>query len=222
RRGRVLVGARRLGERMRLEVWDTGPGIPPERKAAVFREFVRLDSSPGVPPGMGLGRARVERACALLEHPLSLESQPGRGTHFTVTAPRACDAGARGHSADPQPSEALPLDDMIAVVIENDDGARQAMVSVLEDWGISPVEASSADGADALIGDIGVAPDVIIADFLLDDDRNGIDAIARLRAAYGPIPAVLVSADRSLELRRLASRSGVTLLHKPLELHRLR
>lgn len=223
RRGRVLVGARRFGERVRLEVWDTGPGIPPERKADVFREFVRLDASPGVPRGMGLGLAIVERACALLDHPLSLESQPGRGTHFTVTAPRACDAGASGdHHADPQPPEALPLDDMIAVVIENDDGARQAMVSVLEDWGVSPVEASSAAAAEALVGDIGVAPDVIIADFLLDDDRNGIDAIARLRAAYGPIPAVLVSADRSLELRRLASRSDVTLLHKPLELHRLR
>ena len=89
KRGKVLVGVRRRGERLRFEVCDTGPGIPPDRRAEIFHEFVRLDTSPGTPQGMGLGLAIVERACALLDHPLELHSELGRGTRFTVTVPLA-------------------------------------------------------------------------------------------------------------------------------------
>ena len=79
-----------------------------------------------------------------------------------------------------------------------------------------------ARDAAALIEDVGVAPDVIIADYVLDDGENGLDAIAALRSRHGVIPAVLVSADRSAELKLRAQAADVTLLHKPLELHRLR
>ena len=110
---------------------------------------------------------------------------------------------------------------MIVVVIENDDAVRAGMISVLEDWGTSPLDARDLAGAEALIADVGVVPDVIIADYLLDDDRNGLDAILALRAVNGHVPAVIVSADRSTGLRGRAAQNDITLLHKPLELHRL-
>jgi len=221
KRGKVLLGARRCGGALRFEVWDTGPGIPADRRADVFREFVRLDSSPDAPTGMGLGLAIVERACQLLEHPLTLDSEPGRGTRFTVCVPLTSDpkltcGGSPEVDAEPQ------LDDMIVLVIENDESVRQGMISVLEDWGASPLDADSLEAARALIADVGVAPDVIIADYLLDDDANGVDAVAALRAEYGAVPAILVTADRSTELRLRAAQNAMTLLHKPLELNRLR
>lgn len=221
KRGKVLVGARRRGERLRFEVCDTGPGIPADRRAEIFHEFVRLDTSPGTPQGMGLGLAIVERACALLNHPLGLDSTPGRGTRFSVTVPLAEGQLAPSETPRGERMRPPPLDDMIVVVIENDDAVREGMVSLLEDWGTSPLEARDLDGAEQLIADVGVAPDVIIADYLLDDDQNGLDAILRLRAANGHIPAVIVSADRSTELRGLAAQNDIMLLHKPLELHRL-
>ena len=221
RHGKVLVGARRRGDKLRIEICDTGPGIPPDRWAEIFHEFVRLDTSPGTPQGMGLGLAIVERACALLDHALELESEPGRGTRFTVSVPMCEGSASFGEPAHDAERRPPPLDDMIVVLIENDDEVRAAMVSVLEDWGTSPLESRDLAGAEALVADVGVAPDVVIADYLLDGDENGLDAIARMRARNGNVPAVIVSADRSTELRARAAQANVTLLHKPLELHRL-
>ncbi len=219
--GRVLVGVRRKGARLSLEVCDTGPGIPPERRADIFREFVRLDTSVDAPQGMGLGLAIVERSCALLDHPLGLDSEPGRGTRFTVSVPVVpCAAVLEERAADSH--QTPPLDDMIVIVIENDADVRAGMISLLEDWGTSPLETAGLADAAALIEDVGEAPDVIIADYVLDDGANGLDAITALRSRHGAIPAVLVSADRSAELKLRAQAADVTLLHKPLELHRLR
>ena len=222
-RGKVLVGVRRRSGLARIDVFDTGPGIPAERRADIFCEFVRLDANPGVPQGMGLGLAIVDRACALLNHRLDLASEPGRGTQFSVTLPIA-DAGAaaRARLDQNQIRPTAPLDDMIVLVIETDDAVRAGMVSVLEDWGASPLVAPDLAAAEALVADIGVAPDIIIADTGLAGGMGGIEAIARLRAQHGAVPAIAVSADRSPGLRRRAREAEVTLLHKPLELQRLR
>lgn len=220
KKGKVLVGGLRRGDRLRFLVCDTGPGIPPDRRAEIFDEFVRLDHAPGTPQGMGLGLAIVERACALLDHPLTLDSEVGRGTRFGVSVPIAQPLNTR--EAEERAAHRGPLlDDMIAMVIENDDEVRAGMISLLEDWGTSPLEARGLAGAEALIADLGTAPDVIIADYLLDAGETGLDAILALRARHGPLPAVIVSADRSAELRGAAARNDITLLHKPLELHRL-
>ncbi|MFQ8430162.1 PAS-domain containing protein [Amaricoccus sp. W119] len=220
KQGKVLVGALRRGDRLRFLVCDTGPGIPPDRRAEIFDEFVRLDHSPGTPQGMGLGLAIVERACALLDHPLSLDSEVGRGTRFGVSVPVAEPTTLAGEE-DRDAHRGPLLDDMIAMVIENDDAVRAGMVALLEDWGTSPLESRDLAGAEALIDDLGTAPDVIVADYLLDDGETGLDAILKLRAAHGMIPAVIVSADRGMELRAAAAQNDITLLHKPLELHRL-
>jgi len=218
--GRVLLGARRQGRTLRLEVWDTGPGIPPDKQAEIFKEFTRLN--PSGESGMGLGLAIVEQACALLGHPLGLRSQPGRGTVFSVTLPQA--TGLPTAARPPSDRDHTPglLSDMLVLVIENDVTSRRAMMGKLEDWGASPVEAASLPDAQVQIAELGLAPDVILADHQLDGGATGLQAIAALRAAHGDIPALLVTADHGPALAGQAEQAGVLVMTKPLALRRLR
>lgn len=219
--GKVLVGVRRAGGAARIEIWDTGPGIPAGDREAVFHEFHRLPNAHSA-GGMGLGLAIVERACALLDHPLELISEEGRGTGFRITVPLAGERQARVDRSVPEALLPEDVDGVVALVVENDSSVRTALVGLLEAWGVSALDAGSRDEALGLLADLGIAPDVIVADFHLDDDQDGLEVIAAIRARYGFIPAVLVTADRS---RRLADRCvalAVPLLNKPVEPARLR
>jgi two-component system, sensor histidine kinase len=221
RQGKVLVGVRHVGNAARIEIWDTGPGIPAADREAVFHEFHRLPNGHSA-GGMGLGLAIVERACALLDHPLELLSEEGRGTGFRITVPLA---GERPARSDGGPCEAPPpgeVEGVVALLIENDASVRTALAGLLETWGVSALDAASPDEAIGLLADLGIAPDVIVADYHLDDERSGLDAIAALRARYGVIPAILVTADRSQALAGRCAALGVPLLNKPVEPARLR
>jgi len=170
---------------------------------------------------MGLGLAIVEQACALMGHPLVLRSTPGRGTVFGVTVMRATPDPASRTIHAPEDSLHDTLDGLLVLVIENDAEVRKGMTAVLEDWGTSPIEATTTQEAEALIADLGVPPDVILADYQLDADANGLDVIAELRAHHGAIPAVLVTADHDPALAQKAADRAVLLLRKPLSLRRL-
>jgi CheY-like chemotaxis protein len=218
--GKVLVGVRHAGATARIEIWDTGPGIPAAEREAVFHEFHRLANGHGA-GGMGLGLAIVERACALLDHPLELISEEGRGTGFRISVPLAGERPARVDGSVP---EALPqdVDGVVALVIENDASVRTALVGLLETWGASALDAASQAEALGLLADLGIAPDVIVADYHLDDGQEGLEVIAALRAKYGVIPAILVTADRSRRLADRCAALGIPLLNKPVEPARLR
>ncbi len=218
--GRVLVGARRQNGHLRLEVWDTGPGIPADKQTEIFQEFTRLD--PTAEAGMGLGLAIVEQACALLGHPLALDSKVGRGTVFRVTVPLAPHDLTTFDLLPPNDTPRSPLDDLLVLVVENDPTVRAGMMQVLEQWGTSPVEAANLVEAEGLIEDLGVAPDVILADYHLDEGANGIALVTHLRARHGPIPAILITANHSPELAEQATEAGLLLLTKPLALRRLK
>ncbi|ATX64970.1 hybrid sensor histidine kinase/response regulator [Roseinatronobacter bogoriensis] len=219
-RGRVVLGVRRRGGVLRIEVWDTGPGIPEDRQADIFKEFTRLDPA-GSDGGMGLGLAIVEQACALLQHPLSLSSALGRGTMFSVTVPQT--NAPHENPATPPVSEPRGLlHDMLVLVVENDADVRHAMMGVLEDWGASPIEATTLAEAEAVIAELGVPPDVILADYQLDGGATGLALIEALRARHGPVPAVLITANHSPELVGQAEDAGILLMTKPLGLRRLR
>lgn len=219
--GKVLVGVRRLQGAARIEIWDTGPGIPAAEREAVFHEFHRLANGHGA-GGMGLGLAIVERACTLLGHPLELISEEGRGTGFRVTVPLAGDGPVH---VDGSASAAPPqgkVDGMVALLIENDVSVRTALVSLLETWGMSALDAAGPAEALGLLTDLGIAPDVIVADYHLDDNESGLDAIGRIRAQFGAIPAMLVTADRSRALADRCVALGIPILNKPVEPSRLR
>ncbi|MFC6687275.1 hybrid sensor histidine kinase/response regulator [Jhaorihella thermophila] len=215
--GRVLVGVRRARPGVRLEVWDTGPGIPESQQEEIFAEFHRLNAAASAADGMGLGLAIVDRACRLLNHPLELVSQEGHGTRFAVSLPLASRPGAD----EIRPEDGMPagsnLGQRIVLLIENDDELRNAVAVTLENWGVDVFPCANEAEAMALLEEVDIAPDVIVVDYQLDDGRLGTDAIIRLRARYGPLPACVISANRSSDLADLCERIGARLVHKPFD-----
>ncbi|MGO4915133.1 PAS-domain containing protein [Pseudogemmobacter sp. W21_MBD1_M6] len=221
--GKVLIGVRRRGTNVEIEIHDTGPGIPADQQERVFHEFHRLTRQKDSSHGMGLGLAIVRRACDLLQHDLKLESTEGYGTKFTVTVP--CHMPKTdGHAPAPRrpQSQSADLTDMITLIIENETSVRLGMTMLLDSWGASPIEAANLKQADRVISELGVTPDVILADYHLDEGLNGLQAIKALRIRYGSIPAVLITADHSAELVVRAKADDVVVLNKPLQPLRLR
>ncbi len=218
-RGRVLVGVRRFSGGLRLEVWDTGPGIPVDEQENVFKEFHRLNAPASASEGMGLGLAIVDRACALLGHGLVLRSVPGHGTCFSLTLSLATGTVPRRPPAAVPPP---PARDRIALVIEPDDALRQALATLLDGWGLSVLDVATGEEALALIDEIGIAPDLVLAEQALGSGQTGLDTLQKLRAIHGPVPARLVTSDMTPALRRAAAAAGIALMPKPLDARALR
>ena len=218
-RGKVLVGARLRRGQCRIEVWDSGLGIPPEEQSNIFKEFHRLNAKASASEGMGLGLAIVERACALLGHPLGLISQPGRGSCFSIELPIS-ESLAPDRIAPVQPS--VQLQGRIGFLVENDEDLRRAMGLVLEKWGVDVLEAGSGEEALALIEELGILPDFYLIDQQLGTGMTGLDLIARLRADHGAAAVRLVTADHSADLRARAAVAGVDLVTKPIDAPALR
>ncbi|WP_225027347.1 PAS-domain containing protein [Xinfangfangia pollutisoli] len=215
-RGRVLVGARHRGALIRLEVRDTGPGIPAEAQRDIFKEFHRLNARASASEGMGLGLAIVERACALLGHGLSLDSTPGRGTCFALELPLVAETPPEA-VADASPPPRPTAQDKIALLVENDVELRAALVLTLERYGLTVIEAGSGEEALRLIDEIGILPDLILADHQLGEGRTGLSFLLDFRALHGPLPVWLITADRSRDLAGSARAAGMGLILKPIE-----
>ncbi len=220
--GRVLLGCRRRGDTVVLEVWDTGIGIAKKDQVRIFDEFTRAEGLRSG-SGVGLGLSVVERACRLLGHKLSVRSKPGEGSVFSIEM-----EVVEGVSAPAEPSEIsdeideLGLDCLV-LVIENDHDLLYGTTQWLEQWGASVLPAQSVAEAMAHVEDTGMPPDVILADYHLDGDDTGMEAISSIRTATGAqVPAILVTADRSDALRRLSAAHDVSLMNKPVKLSRLR
>jgi two-component system, sensor histidine kinase len=219
-RGAVLVGVRRCGAGISLEVWDTGPGIAPEQREAVFEEFFQI-SNPDRDrsKGLGLGLPIVRRLTNILGHPLEMESWLGRGTVFRVLAPRA--TAASDASEAPEPLLVTPVGGMI-LAIDDEQAIRAAMRELLSGWGHQVLAVSGGISAlHAISG--GVRPDLIICDFRLRDGESGVAVIEAVREKLDDdVPAILLTGDTAPENLRLAMASGYPLLHKPLAHARLR
>jgi signal transduction histidine kinase/CheY-like chemotaxis protein len=217
-KGRVLVGARRRSGVVRLEVWDTGPGIPEDAQNDIFKEFHRLNARASASEGMGLGLAIVERACALLGHPLGLQSEVGHGTCFMVQLPLSEAGPGLPLTLDtPERRRGPVAADKIAFLVENDADLRRALGLLLEKWGMTVLEAASGEEALALIDEIGILPDIFIVDHQLGEGMTGIDVLAALRAAHGPVPSRLITADRGRSLQDIAAHAGLEVLYKPID-----
>ncbi|MFD3190890.1 PAS-domain containing protein [Sedimentitalea sp. HM32M-2] len=219
-RGKVLIGVRHHKGSVRVEVWDTGPGIPEDQQERVFDEFHRLNATANPSEGMGLGLAIVERACRLLKHPLHLTSRVGAGTCFAVELPRSTAI----HRPVPArvPASGPSLEQNIAVLIENDADLRSAMTITMQNWGLDVLPCACLQEAEELLREVDLAPDVIVADFQLDDGALGTQAISAIRSAHGPVPACVVSANRSPALQDACETLGAALIHKPIDPDELR
>ena len=216
RTGRVLVGCRRRGERLRIDVFDTGIGIPPDKRRAVFAEFHRLDRGAKVARGLGLGLSIVERIARVLDHPIALASQVDRGTHFSVEVPVA--PAGPGETRSPE----LRVDHgrfakIPVLCIDNDPNILDGMTTLLRGWGCETFQAADLSEAVATLRAAGKSPGGLLIDYHLDHG-NGIEAVAELRRLFGAeIPAVLITADRSPDVRDAARALAIQVLNKPLK-----
>jgi Na+/proline symporter/signal transduction histidine kinase len=216
--GRVLVGGRRRRGRLRIEVRDTGIGIPQNRQRQVFREFQRLDEGAMIARGLGLGLSIVERIAKVLDHRIHMWSQPGKGTAFVVetqAAPAALAADAPAPPARPQAAAALS--GLCVLCIDNEPAILDGMRALLEGWGCTVVTAADERLALRQLKAARLTPDVLIADYHLDRG-NGLAAIRALHKAIRPdLKAILLTADRTAELRDKATALNVTVFNKPVK-----
>lgn len=214
--GTVLVGCRRRGTQVVIQVFDTGLGIPANKQKIVFREFERLDQGAKVARGLGLGLSIVERIAGTLGHKLALHSVPGRGSRFEIMVPRSAALPAPALQPDKSASSYAPLRGMLVVAIDNEPAIQDGMRLVLGGWGCDVVTAATGEEAVAELAALGRRPDAIVADFHLDDG-DGITTVVAMREALGSfIAATLLTADRSPEVRAQAEAAGIQILNKPL------
>lgn len=218
--GRVLVGCRRQNNCVSISVIDTGLGIADHEKETVFDEFERLKEGAVLSPGLGLGLSIVRRISKLLDHPVKLYSQPNKGCHFSVLIPRAepkvqSKKGSNHKSKLPT----TPLNGMNIICIDNDPNILQAMQGLLKNWGCQVTcVADSAQTLKALrqVHNNGRAT-IALVDYHLTDE-NGLDVIKTVRKTYGQgIECLLVTAERSTELKKSAEKIGVSIINKPVK-----
>jgi signal transduction histidine kinase len=218
-RGGIMVGCRRRGAELRIEVWDTGVGIPPDQHRNIFGEFYRLgEQDRDQRAGLGLGLAIVDRLCRLLGHPITLTSTVGRGSRFAVAVPTVA---ARAEVVALRAPVRAPLDNChgkLVVAIDDDPLVLDGMHGLFRSWGCRVVTGASAGAALAGLAGHDQPPDLIISDYRLPGGSTGIEAIEQLRDAFGsPIPAFLISGDVSPERLLEARANGFHLQHKPVD-----
>ena len=222
RRGGVLLGARRRGDRVRIEVWDSGRGIPADQLEAIFQEFKQLDVERDAGrKGVGLGLAIVDRIARILEAPVQVRSRPGRGSVFSLEVPLAEGEVCPLPAPRPQPLLGDPLPGSRLLVIDNEESILHSMQALLGQWGCEVLTARNL--AEALQVLDGRPPQVVLADFHLDDGVYGCAVVQALGAHFGmPLPSVMITADRSEQCLHDLQARGVPLLNKPVKPGKLR
>ncbi|AQZ96306.1 NahK/ErcS family hybrid sensor histidine kinase/response regulator [Halopseudomonas phragmitis] len=221
--GRVLIGCRLWGSRLSIQVWDTGRGIPADKFDEIFQEFNQLQGArAGQRKGVGLGLAIVERITNLLDTRITLRSIEGRGSMFAVDVPLA-----RMAPATPQVAPGLieqlstPLQGRRLLVIDNEPIILDSMRDLLGQWGALVYLALDAASSLEVLGDD--MPDVILVDYHLDEGRTGDEAVSLLREHFQrPIPAIMITADRSEHCQQTLRELGIPVLNKPVKAGKLR
>ncbi|MEZ5782645.1 MAG: PAS domain-containing hybrid sensor histidine kinase/response regulator [Rhizobiaceae bacterium] len=216
RSGKILIGVRRRGDLAEIQVIDTGMGIDANELGFVFQEFRRLDEGIREAEGLGLGLSIVDRIARVLRLELQMHSDKGKGTRVSVLLPATCSS-----LEPPLPEQVRPPAPQVAlhglkiIAIDNDARILSGMRLLLEGWGCS-VETFASSGEFSQRSDV-PAPHLILADYHLDGE-TGLDAIALLRSRFGrDLPAILITADRSQEVREAADAMDVPILNKPLK-----
>jgi signal transduction histidine kinase len=223
-RGRIILGARRTAESVRIEVWDSGRGIPKDKHREIFQEFRQLENPErDRRKGLGLGLAIVERLVKLLDHPLELRSQLGKGSMFAVSVPRGRREEFVPGEADGQIVVDRDVANSLILVVDDEPDVRDSMLALLGKWRCEVIAAKScAEMLEKLVS-VQRMPDLIVADFRLQGEESGIEVVARLREEFNAqVPALLITGDTGIEQLREAEESGLHVLHKPLNPSRLR
>lgn len=221
--GSILLGARRRGDALRIEVWDTGRGIADDRLASIFLEFNQLDVGRAADrKGVGLGLAIVERIGRILGCRIQVRSRPGKGSVFSIDVPLSAEMpvpiSVAAHQA---PGTGNPLPGRRLLVLDNETSILDSMAALLGQWGCEVLTATDQAACYRVLQ--GRAPEMILFDFHLDHGVLGCDVVAGLRAHFGrEIPCVMITADRTDACRRSLQRLNAPLLNKPVKPGKLR
>jgi anti-sigma regulatory factor (Ser/Thr protein kinase)/CheY-like chemotaxis protein len=221
-KGKVELKCTEHDGRCCIEVEDTGIGISEDQQEAIFQEFHQVQTRGGSKEGFGLGLAIVRRLTDLLTHQIDVESDPGRGSRFTLSLPAVGPAGV--DSDDLEESHAIEEEAAsgLVVLIEDDVHVANAWGLLLEAEGYRVAMAASATEARALINHLDEAPSLIVSDFHLLDGSTGVEAVTDIREHYGlNIPAFIVSGDTSKVVKDARPVDNSTLMSKPVNTGRL-
>ena len=215
--GKVLIGCRRLGAYLRIEVHDTGLGIPKGKQRLIFQEFQRLEAGARYARGLGLGLSIVERIGRVLNHAITVKSNPGKGSMFSVLVPASGEAKPIAVLSEAKRGPTASVLDLAVLCIDNEVEILKGLQVLLGGWGCIVHVAASIEEAEDLINAGLCQPDCIIADYHLDRG-TGVEAIQSLRKRNGrTLPAILITADRSQEVRELAKTMQIEVLQKPVK-----
>ena len=201
--GRVLVGCRRRGDHLRIDVYDTGVGIPESQQRDIFVEFHRLDQGARIARGLGLGLSIVERVARVLGCEIEVDSTVGRGSRFSVMVPLSNAVAVELPARDDIRVDPSQLVGTTALCIDNEPSVLDGMETMLHGWGCEVIKAPDLAVALAAIEESPTMPNGLLVDYHLDHG-NGIEAIVALRARCGDLPAILITADRSPAVREQA------------------
>src|SRR4029077_4583102 len=223
-KGKILLGCRRRGDKLRIEIWDTGIGIPEEELTAIFGEFHQLDNlARERSKGLGLGLAIVERLADLLGHAVDVRSRPGKGSVFAVEVPllgRDTPAWKPRHVA-PEATESAHQSGAI-LVVEDDPSVREMLALLLEGEGHRSTTAEDGTAALELAAREATRPDLVVADYNLPKGLNGLQVVAGLRETLGyKVPAVILTGALSTSALREIAQGGHLHLNKPVKAREL-
>ena len=216
RSGGVLLAARRRGDELALQVWDTGAGIHAHHLAQIFDEFTRFAAPDQGERGLGLGLSICQRIARTLQHRLEVRSRVGRGSQFAIIVPRAHAAAMPA----PKPDDALPVDRSLAglrvLCIDNDPDILDGMRALLSRWQVDVQTTANVEGA--MQACLEQAPDVVLVDYHLHDRLDGLALVDALRERAGrPLPAALLTGDGSDAVKQAAKARRCTVLTKPIK-----
>lgn len=223
-RGRIDLELDASADSVRLAVLDTGIGIESVHRHRIFEEYYQI-RNPGRDrrQGIGLGLAIVKRMCDLLQHEITVESEPGRGTRFAISVPRVAPGAANAQGAPPSARRSTePLRGLVIVVIEDDGEVQDAMRALLGGWGCVPLICTNSEEAVQALAARDVKPDAVLADYRLAGTENGLDAIRRLYARYGDIPAAIITGEINAGDLKIPESMSVLVMQKPVPAAELR
>ena len=219
RQGRVLLGVRRQQENVIIEVWDNGPGIAKNKQQTIFKEFERLNETQEK-PGLGLGLAISDRIAKLLGLTISVKSTLNKGSCFSITLPRSKVLPIKVSTVDTQVniSTADEFNQLPILLIDNETLMLKALQSQLKEWGCIVIAVKDENSLAAALAERNFKPRLIISDYHLDDDQNGVDLVKRTLNTYNwQAPCIICSADPSEQVREHTSNANFSFMRKPIK-----
>ena len=222
--GTVFIGCRQRGEKVRIEVRDSGIGIAEDKLGEIFEEFYQAKNPErDRTKGLGLGLAIVERLCSLLDYKVDVYSVPGKGSVFAIEVPYAELTSLHYTEATSTENFIADVQGLQVLVIDDEEMIRKGMAATLEGWDCSSLLADSANSAILKLKQNNFIPDIIISDYRLRENKTGAQAIKQINDfLQKDIPAIIVTGDTAPDRLQEAKDSGYQLLHKPVAPAKLR